>query len=76
MLSVLPDDAGFLTAGVEVSFHAPLVPGKVFIQATLTDLADRHAVVEVQFKQRDRVCVKAQAKQIILRGYATPIKQD
>jgi len=66
----------FLTAGLDMSFKAPLVPGKVFILATLAEIGDRQAVVEVKFKQRNRVCVQAKAKQNILRGDAMSIKQD
>jgi len=65
MLSVLPDGATFLTAGLTIDLHAPMRAGEVTIGAEVIRLTGRDATVEVTIGQRDRIVSLATARQVI-----------
>lgn len=67
MLSALPDGCGFLTSGLRVDYHAPLVPGPVTVETELTSCSSRLAVAEVRFVQGGRTAARATVEQIIHR---------
>ncbi|WP_406514916.1 PaaI family thioesterase [Streptomyces sp. NBC_00873] len=67
MLSAIPDGSGFLTAGLSVEYHAPLVPGPVTIETVLTSCSTRRAVAEVRFAQGGRLACTGTVEQIIHR---------
>lgn len=67
MLSALPDASGFLTAGLRVDYHAPLVPGPVRVETELTSCSTRLAVAEVRFVQDGRRACTGTVEQIIHR---------
>lgn len=67
MLSAIPDGSGFLTAGLSVDYHAPLVPGPVSIETGLTSCSTRRAVAEVRFVQGGRPACTGTVEQIIRR---------
>jgi acyl-coenzyme A thioesterase PaaI-like protein len=67
MLSAIPDGSGFLTAGLSVEYHAPLVPGPVGIETELISCATRRAVAEVRFVQRGTRACTGTVEQIIHR---------
>jgi len=64
-LSVLPDGATFLTAGLTIDLHAPMRAGEVTIGAEVIRLTGRDATVEVTIGQRDRIVSLATARQVI-----------
>jgi len=67
MLTVLPDGARFLTAGLDVTFTAPMLPGRVRITARVTQLSEREATVQVLLRQRNRITSRARTDQVIQR---------
>ncbi|MEV7414898.1 PaaI family thioesterase [Streptomyces sp. NPDC089919] len=67
MLSAIPDGVGFLTSGLHVDYHAPLVPGPVTVETELTGCSTRLAVAEVRFVQHGRTAARATVEQIIHR---------
>ncbi|QKW07768.1 PaaI family thioesterase [Streptomyces sp. NA04227] len=67
MLSAIPDPSGFLTAGLSVEYHAPLVPGPVTIETELTSCTTRRAVAEVRFVQYGTHACTGTVEQIIHR---------
>lgn len=67
MLSAIPDGTGFLTAGLSVEYHAPLLPGPVTVETELTSCSTRRAVAEVRFVQRGERACTATVEQIIHR---------
>ncbi|MFI9803985.1 PaaI family thioesterase [Streptomyces sp. NPDC052301] len=67
MLSAIPDGSGFLTAGLAVNYHAPLVPGPVSIETELTSCSTRRAVAEVRFVQHGARACTGTVEQIIHR---------
>ena len=67
MLSAIPDGCGFLTAGLSVDYHAPLVPGPVTIETELTSCSTRRAVAEVRFAQHGTRSCTGTVEQIIHR---------
>ncbi|MCT2589315.1 PaaI family thioesterase [Streptomyces sp. N2-109] len=68
MLSAIPDGTGFLTAGLSVQYHAPLLPGPVFIETELISCSTRIAVAEVRFVQDGTRTCTGTVEQIIHRG--------
>jgi acyl-coenzyme A thioesterase PaaI-like protein len=70
MLTVLPDDARVLTATTETAFHAPLFPGDVAIEASVTKVSARRALAEVTFQQGQGIASRGVAEQIIKRDVA------
>ena len=68
LMTVLPDDTFVLTAEIGADFVGPLVPGAVLIEAAVTRLAKRLALVEITFTQNGRVTTRARAEQVIRRG--------
>ncbi|GAA0368928.1 PaaI family thioesterase [Streptomyces blastmyceticus] len=68
MLSALPDRAGFLTAGLHVDYHLPLVPGPVAIETGLVSSSSRRAVAEVRFEQGGRLACTGTVEQILHRA--------
>ncbi|MEU9593407.1 PaaI family thioesterase [Streptomyces sp. NPDC048219] len=67
MLSAIPDGTGFLTAGLSVDYHAPLLPGPVRIETVLTSCSTRRAVAEVRFEQAGTRACTGTVEQIIHR---------
>lgn len=72
MFTMLPDDARFLTAAVDTTFHRPALPGQMRVEATVKELSGRKAIIEVLLHQDGKVAATARATQIILRGAAAP----
>jgi uncharacterized protein (TIGR00369 family) len=67
MLSALPDGTGFLTAGLSVDYHAPLLPGPCTVETELVRCSTRRAVAEVRFTQGGRRVCTGTVEQIIHR---------
>jgi acyl-coenzyme A thioesterase PaaI-like protein len=65
MLTVLPDTARFLTGHIAVSFRAPLVPGRVSIVATVTELLAHKAATKVVIRQSGRITSTGLVTQVI-----------
>ncbi|MFI6898669.1 PaaI family thioesterase [Streptomyces sp. NPDC050256] len=79
MLSAIPDGTGFLTAGLSVDYHAPLLPGPVRIETELTSCSTRRAVAEIRFVQHSTRTCTGTVEQIIHRtapAAATDRKAD
>ena len=70
MMTVLPDDTFVLTAQISADFVGPLVPGVVRIEAAVTRLSTRLALVEITFTQNGKVTTRARAEQVVRRGVA------
>jgi acyl-coenzyme A thioesterase PaaI-like protein len=70
MLSVLPDGATFLTAGMTLDLHAPMCPGEATISARVVRLAVREATVEVALDQSGRAVCRATVRQVVRRSAA------
>ncbi|MER5733961.1 PaaI family thioesterase [Streptomyces sp. NPDC002138] len=71
MLSALPDGSRFLTAGLGVTYHAPLYPGPVTVDTELTTCTPRLAVARVTFHQGGRLVSTGTVEQIIHRAGGT-----
>lgn len=67
MFTVLPSDAALMTATVEVSFHRPVLPGELAVQARVSEISGRKALVDVLMTQAGQVSVTARATQKIIR---------
>jgi uncharacterized protein (TIGR00369 family) len=67
MLSVLPDGATFLTAGLTVDMHSPMRPGEARVAARIVRLTRRAATVEVTLEQGGRTVSAATVRQVIRR---------
>jgi acyl-coenzyme A thioesterase PaaI-like protein len=67
MMTVMADDVGFLTAGIELRFHRRLVPGRCDIEAAVVRMGSRRAVVEVRFVQHHELTSTAEVEQVIGR---------
>jgi uncharacterized protein (TIGR00369 family) len=65
MLSVLPDGAMFLTAGMTVDMHNPMRPGEASVRAQIVRLTRRGATIEVVLAQRGRTVSLATVRQVI-----------
>jgi len=70
MLSVLPDGATFLTAGMSLDLHAPMRPDEATISARVVRLAVREATVEVVLDQSGRAVCRATVWQVVRRPAA------
>jgi uncharacterized protein (TIGR00369 family) len=70
MMTVLPPGGRVVTAGLDVRFLAPLRAGAVRVEATITRLGSRQAVVEVVFVQDGRTTGRATVEQVIPRPLA------
>ncbi|MEU6862246.1 PaaI family thioesterase [Streptomyces sp. NPDC046876] len=68
MLTVIPDGAVFVTAGLSVGYRAPLLEGPATIEAVVRSMGNRRAVVEVSFLQDGRVTSSGTVEQIIKNG--------
>jgi acyl-coenzyme A thioesterase PaaI-like protein len=67
MLTVVPDDAKFLTVAIESSFHTPVAPGAVHVEAVVREITGRKALVDVAISQNGQVTTTVRAIQKILR---------
>lgn len=65
MLTVIPDGATFLTAGIELDLRRPLRPGRAEITARVLRLERREATVEVMVDQDGRTTSRASVTQIV-----------
>jgi fatty-acyl-CoA synthase len=66
-MTVLPDGFRFLTADLETTFHVPVAPGPIAVEASVDELSARRAVVSVRLRQNDRVAVSARTTQLLIR---------
>jgi hypothetical protein len=67
MLSVLPDSATFLTAGLAIDLHGPMRAAEIAITAEVVRLTGRDASVEVTLAQHDRIVSLATIRHVIRR---------
>ena len=67
MLTVIPDGATFLTAGISLDLRSPLRPGHAEVTARVLRLARREATVEVMVDQDGRTTSRATVTQIVRR---------
>ena len=67
MLSVLPDSATFLTAGLAIDLHGPMRAGELAVAADVIRLTGRDATVEVTLAQHDRIVSLATVRHVIRR---------
>jgi uncharacterized protein (TIGR00369 family) len=73
MLTVLREGTAIVTAGLEVAYRAPLLPGPAVIEARVRTLGSRHATVEVVFRQDGTVTSVGTVEQVIVRAAATEV---
>ncbi|HEV2635626.1 MAG TPA: PaaI family thioesterase [Actinocrinis sp.] len=66
VMTVLPDDYGFLTADLDTVFHAPAAPGPISVLAAVQQLSRRRALVTVRMHQDGRLTVGARATQLLI----------
>ena len=66
-MTVLPDDQVFLTVQLDTTFHAPVAPGPVAIEANVAELTSRRAVVTIQISQHGKPAVTATATQLLIK---------
>jgi acyl-coenzyme A thioesterase PaaI-like protein len=67
ILSVVPDSATFLTAGLAIDLHGPMRPGELAVTADVIRLTGRDATVEVTIAQHDRIVSLATIRHVIRR---------
>jgi acyl-coenzyme A thioesterase PaaI-like protein len=65
MLTVLPDRASFLTAGLSVDLHNPMRPGDASVSARIVRLSRRSATIEVLLEQHAKTVGVATVRQVI-----------
>jgi fatty-acyl-CoA synthase len=65
-MTVVPDGHRFLTVRLDTAFQAPIAPGPVAVEATVTERSTRRAVVTVQFSQHGEPAVTATATQVLI----------
>jgi EmrB/QacA subfamily drug resistance transporter len=68
MLTVIPDGATFLTAGVSLDLRSPLRPGQAEVTARVLRLGRREAMVEVVIDQDGRTTSRATVTQVVRRA--------
>jgi len=76
MLSVLPDGATFLTAGMTIDLHAPMRPDEATVNARVVRLAVREATVEIVLGQSGRTVCRATVRQVVRRSAARRADPD